>query len=134
DGGQSFHDGMLRLTISDLKRKSRAVGTGVAGRRIGNQLAVFVIPHGAGFFGALSPATDASHQIKFVPVREGVIGGVNDDHTSTVLNVVFELSAKVTWPVGSIVIPDDCLVFAELRLEVAEVAVGFWSRRNCDLE
>src|SRR5437016_4154618 len=131
---QALHDGMLRLSRCHLKWQTSAVLPSIARSWVGNYLAIFVIPHRAGGFCALSPTTDAGHQVEFAPVGEGIVGGVNDDQASTVLYIFIELGLKVRRPVGSVEVPDDRFVFAELGLVVAEIAVIQRSSGHCYLK
>src|ERR1041385_5320790 len=90
---------------------------------IGYYFAILVVPHGASRFCALSPATDAGHQIECFPIRKCVVCCVDDDQASATLDVIIEFSPQIFRPVGGVEIQDDCFVLAELGLEAAEVAV-----------
>jgi hypothetical protein len=68
--------------------------------------------------------------VKGGPVGKCVVGGVNDDKTAAIFYVVLELQAKIGRPVGAVIVEYDCLIFAELRREVAEVATGLRGGRD----
>jgi len=91
---------------------------------------------GAGLFGAIAPAANADHFVERVPGTEGVIGRVHDDYAAAVFDVLFEGVFEGLGPavIGSVVIPDDDLIFAPLGLESGEVGSGGRGGDDVDLE
>src|SRR5215472_6571805 len=100
-----------------------------ARRAVGNELVVLVVPKRSGFFRSSPPTTDSDHVVECGPTGKGVIGGMDTDKTSATLHVFFECSFEVGGPaiIRSVIVEDDCLVLAEVRLKAAEVA----SDRRC---
>ena len=57
---------------------------------------------------------------------------MNDNKAATIFYVVLELQAKVSWPIGGVIVEYDHLIFAELGPEAAEVAAGLKRGHNRD--
>ena len=106
------------------------MGTCGSGRRVGHQLAVLEIPKGAGLFGSIPPASDPDHLVVGRPIGKRVVGSMNDDQPPAIPDIFLQLQAQIRRPVGSVIVPHDRFVLAELRLKVAEVAAKL--RGGCD--
>src|ERR1019366_1887559 len=102
-----------------------AVSTGVAGRRVGDQLSILVVPERARLFVASPPAADADHLVERLPAGEGVVGGVDDDQAAALPDVLLEGSFDLLRPavVRRIVIQYDGRVLLEIGLEAADAAI-----------
>src|ERR1700730_4974002 len=87
------------------------------------------MPQRPRLLGAASPAPDPDHQVECLPTGERIIGAMYNDEPAPFLHKLLQLRPQVGRPVWSIVIQDDCLIAAEIRLEVAEVLTK--ARRCC---
>src|SRR5260370_11550657 len=97
------------------------MGTGGPGGIVGDELAFLEIPQRAGLFGTPSPTANADHLVEALPIREGVVSSMDDDEPSAIFDEQVQLLAEIERPIRSVVIEDDGLIAAEVRLEVGEV-------------
>ncbi len=135
-GGKAFSDRVLRVAVNELVREAGSVATGLTGRGVCFELAVFIEPIGAVFLGTVAPATDADHLVVGFPFREGIVGSVEDDNATTSGDVLFKRGLQRVGPavIGCIVVQDNGFVLAKVRVEGGEVSTFGWGGDNVDGE
>ncbi len=134
DVREPAQDGVVGSARGDLEGKPIAVIAGVTWRGIADEFVLVEVPVRPSLLGPVAPSTDPGHEVIRRPVGKAVVCGVNDDETAAVADELLELRAQILRPVRAVVVHDDGLKFAKLRIELAEIAVVRGRRKDSDLK
>ena len=126
-------DRVARIAHRHLERQATTVAAGGTRRPVGDERAIFEVPHGPGLLGPAAPSADADHLVERLPPGKCVVGAVHRDQPAPVSDVFLEGSLQRRGPslVRCVVVEDHDLILVELRPESAEIGAG--RRRRHDV-